>query len=87
MSTRFRAEQTFFSPEVMSEYIKGQMYTVRPGNLFLENLVKGWLLEAKVSVLAEDPTAPSPSAAQIGGEGVVVEASKPSLFERITSWL
>jgi hypothetical protein len=45
---RFRALETFDSVELKSTYVKGLMYTVRPGDYLLAALVTDWLDEKKV---------------------------------------
>lgn len=76
---RFEAQTDFFSEATMSQYLKGQRYTVRPQDDVLAVQVKQWLREGKVMVLETEAPA-----AKLTGEGI---ATKLSIFERIKSWL
>jgi hypothetical protein len=78
---RFRAEQDFFSPELMSSYVTGQLYTVRPGNDKLAQLVVQWLREGKVS------TQPGVPSAVIAGKAEVITPEPKSFLGRLFSWL
>ena len=41
----FKPTETFFSPEMNSEYVEGLTYTVRPGNEKLAKQVAKWVKE------------------------------------------
>lgn len=61
---KFTPVKTFYSPEFESTYLKGFSYTVRPGNLLLDELSKRWLAEGKIKEVEQGPRL-------VKGEGIV----------------
>ncbi len=47
---KFTALEDFWAPEVATQYIQGQTYSVREGNVKLHELVKTWQGQSKVEV-------------------------------------
>lgn len=49
----FRPLETFEEPRLKSTYMKGLLYTVRPGNELLASFVEDWLKDGRVELVTE----------------------------------
>lgn len=49
--SRFEAKKDFYSKETHSQYSKGMIYSVREGNVMLQDLGKIWEQEDKIKWL------------------------------------
>ena len=50
---RFRAKKTFHSHELLSQYCRGLLYTIRPEDTLLSKMAAQWLDEGKIELVAE----------------------------------
>lgn len=64
--TRFEAIENFVDPDLRSEYVAGQQYTVRAGNALLADKVEAWVAEGRVKKLPDLMTP-----ARVTGKGEV----------------